>query len=82
MCHTKYLEFDHKYIKRKFNANLLFTEGDNLVYETVTNDVYGDFYRDKNLFDFSDYSQDSKFFDLANKKVIDKIKGEVKGNNW
>ena len=68
MCHTKYLEFDHKYIKRKFNANLLFTEGDNLVYETVTNDVYGDFYRDKNLFDFSDYSQDSKFFDRANKK--------------
>ena len=82
MCHTKYLEFDHKYIKRKFNANLLFTEGDNLVYETVTNDVYGDFYRDKNLFDFSDYSQDSKFFDRANKKVIDKIKGEVNGNNW
>ena len=82
MCHTKYLEFDHKYIKRKFNANLLFTEGDNLVYETVTNDVYGDFYRDKNLFDFSDYSQDSKFFDRDNKKVIDKIKGEVKGNNW
>ena len=68
MCQTKYLEFDHKYIKRKFNANLLFTEGDNLVYETVTNDVYGDFYRDKNLFDFSDYSQDSKFFDRANKK--------------
>ena len=41
--------------------------------------VYEDFYQDKNLFDFSDYPLDSKFFDLANKKVFGKMKDEFKG---
>ena len=50
-----------------------------LVYEIKTNDVYEDFYKDKDLFDFSDYAQDSKFFDLVNKKVIGKMKDEFKG---
>ena len=36
------------------------------------------FYEDKNLFDFSDYPWDSKFFDSANKKVIGKMKDELK----
>ena len=31
------------------------------------------------MFDFSDYPQDSKFFDPANKNVIGKMKGEFKG---
>ena len=39
-----------------------------------TNYVYEDFYENKNLFDFSDYRQDSTFFDPANKKVIGKNK--------
>ena len=30
----------------------------------------------KDLFDFSNYSKDSKFFDEANKKIICKIKDE------
>ena len=34
---------------------------------------------DKNLFDFTDYSQDSKFSGLAHKKVIGKMKDEFKG---
>ena len=34
---------------------------------------------DKNLFDFSDYSLNSKFFDPVNKKVIGKMKDEFKG---
>ena len=38
--------------------------------------VYEDFYENENLFDFSDYPQDSKFYDLANKKVIGKMKDE------
>ena len=53
---------------------MLFTDTDSLVYEIKTEDVYEDFYKDKNLFDLSDYPQDSKFFDLVNKKVIGKIK--------
>ena len=38
-----------------------------------------DFYKDKNLFDFSGYSQDSKFFDLVSKNVIGNMKDEFKG---
>ena len=48
-------KFDYKYIKRKYNANLLFTDIDSLVYEMKTEDVYRDFYEDKSLSDFSDY---------------------------
>ena len=69
-------EFHYKYIKSKFDAKLLFTDTDSLVYEIKTGDVYEDFYEDKNLFDFSDYPLDSKFFDPANKKIIEKMKDE------
>ena len=57
----------------------MFTDTGSLVYEIKTEDVYEDFYEDKNLFDFSDYPFDSKFFDPANKKIIGKIKDEFKG---
>ena len=71
-------EFHYNYIKRKYNDNLLFTDTDSLVNEIETNDVYEDFYKDKGLFDFSDYPKDSKFFDLFNKKVTGKMKDEFK----
>ena len=67
-------DFHCNYIKRKYDAKLLFTDTDSLVYEIKTNDVYEDFYKDNNLFDFSGYPKDSKFFYLFNKKIIGKIK--------
>ena len=39
--------------------------------------VYEDFYADKNLFDFSKYSQYSKFDDPVNMNVIVKMKDEL-----
>ena len=48
-------EFHYKYIKSKSDAKLLFTDTDSLVYKIKTEDVYEDFYQDKNLFDFSNY---------------------------
>ena len=48
-------EFHYKYIKSKFDAKLLLTDTDSLVYEIKTEDVYEDFYQGKNLFDFSDH---------------------------
>ena len=54
------------------------TDTDSLVYEIKTKDVYEDFYQDKNLFDFSDYPLNSKFFDPVNKKVIGKMEDEFK----
>ena len=35
--------------------------------------------KDKKLFEFSDYPRDLKFLDLANKRVIGKMKDEFKG---
>ena len=72
-------EFHDKYIKRNFNANLLFRDTGSLVYEIKTKDVHEDFYENRNLFDLSDYPQDSKLFDLVNKKLIGKMKDEFKG---
>ena len=57
----------------------MFADADSLVYETETEDVYEDFYKDKDLFDFSDYPQDSKFFDSVNKQVVGKMKDKSKG---
>ena len=72
-------ELYYKYIKSKFDAKLLFTDTGSLVYEIKTEEVYEDFYQDKNLFDFSYYSSDSKFFDPVNAKVIGKMTDEFKG---
>ena len=71
-------EFHYEYIKSKFDAILLSTETDSLVYEIKTKDVYEDFYQDKNLFEFIDYSLNSKSFDPLNKKVIGEMKDEFK----
>ena len=62
-------EFHYKYIGTKDDncVNLLFADTDRLDYEIKTNDVYRDFYKNKNLFDFSDYPEDSKFFGPVNK---------------
>ena len=77
---SRYLiyKFHYKYIKSKFDAKLLFTDTDSLVFEIKTKDVYQDSYQDKNLFDFSDYSLNSKLFDPVNKKVIGKMTDEFK----
>ena len=72
-------ELHYKYIKNKFNAKLLFTDTDSLVYEIITEDVYETFYLDKDLIDFSDHPLNSKFFDPVTKKVIGKMKYEFKG---
>ena len=74
-------EFHYNYIGVKFGsgAKLLFTDTDSLVYEVKTDDVSENFYEDKRLFEFSDYPKDSRFYDPVDKKVICKMKGEVRG---
>ena len=78
---TLMYDFHYNYIKKKYGdkAKLLFTDTDSLTYEIETNDVYQDFWNDKDKFDNSDYSQDSQYFDRTNKKVIGKFKDEVAG---
>ena len=72
-------DFHYNYIKRKYNAKLLFTSTDSSVYEIKADDVYEDFYKGKHLFDLSSYPKDLKFFDPVNKKVISKMKDESTG---
>ena len=54
-------EFHYNYVEIKYDnsAKLLFTETDSLVREIKTDDVYEDFYENKNFFDFSGYPEDS-----------------------
>ena len=72
-------DFHYNFIKKNFNAELLFIDIDSLTYEIKSENVYEDFFNWKDLFDFSIYSEDSKFFDNTNKKVIGKMKDEYGG---
>ena len=72
-------DFHYNFIKRNFKAELLFTDIDSLAYKIKSKNVCEDFFKQKNLLDFSNYSQESKFFDDANKKVIGKTKDEMGG---
>ena len=72
-------DFHYNFIKNNFNAELLFTDTNSLTYEIKSENVYEDFFKWKDLFDFSNYSKDSKFYDDANKKVISKMKDEYGG---
>ena len=71
--------FHYNFIKKNFDVELLFTDTDSLTYEIKSENVYEEFFKWKDLFDFSNYPKDSKFFDETNKKVIGKMKDEFGG---
>ena len=72
-------DLHYRFIKKHFDADLLFTDTDSLTYEIKSKDVYEEFFKHKHLFDFSNYPKNSKFFDETNKKVIGKMKDEFEG---
>ena len=77
-------DFHYSFIKKQLDAELLFTVTESLTYKIKPKDVYKEFFKHKLLFDFSNYQEDSKFFDLEKlliKKVIGKMKDESEGNN-
>ena len=78
---TLMYDFHYNYIKNKYRnkSKLLFTDTDSLCYEIEANDVYKDFFNDRDKFDFSEYDKNSKYFDDFNKKVIGKFKDETHG---
>ena len=57
----------------------MLTDTDSLAYETKSENIYEDFFKWKDLFDFSNYSENSEFYNDANKKVIGKMKDEFGG---
>ena len=74
-------DFHYHYIKSRCNnkAKLLFTDTDSLCYEIETEDIYRELWQDKQLFDNSDYPQDSPYYSAENKKAIGKFKDEAAG---
>ena len=74
-------DFHYNYIKQKYGnkAKLLFTDTDSLTYEIEAKDVYRDFWNDKDIFDNSDYPENSPYFNKTNKKIIGKFKDEAAG---
>ena len=68
-------DFYYNFIKKNFDANLLFINTDNITYKIKSkDDVYE---KHKHLFDCSE--QQSKNFDPTNKINIHKMKDECKG---
>ena len=74
-------DFHYNYIKKKYGnrAKLLFTDTDSLTYEIEAEDVYKGFWNDKEMFNNSDYPENSPYYCNANKKVISKFKDEACG---
>ena len=72
---TLMYDFHHNYMKKKYGdrAKLLFTDTDSLCFEIETEDVYKDFWNDKDMFNNSDYPENSPYYCNANKKVIGKF---------
>ena len=72
-------DFHCNFINKNFDAELLFTGTDSFTYEIKSENVYEEFVKWKDLFDFSNYSKDPKIFNETNKKVIGKMKDEFGG---
>ena len=74
-------EFHYNYIKNKYgnDSRLLFTDTDSLMYEIKIEKVYEDFSNNKKVFDSSNYSTTSKYYDNLNKLVFGKMKDETTG---
>ena len=49
------------------------------MYEIKTEDAYEDFSSNKEMFDFSNYSTKSKYYNDSNKLVIEKMQNETGG---
>ena len=63
-------QFHYKYVKNKFDAKLLFTDTDSLIYEIKSEDVYEECFKDRKLFDFSEYPVDLNFMMVQIKKYL------------
>ena len=48
-------DFHYNFIKKKFDAELLFIDTDSLTYKIKSEDNYKEFFKHKDLFDFSNY---------------------------
>ena len=81
---SKLLMYDshYNYILKQYdrkNIKLVFTDTDSLFNEIKTDGVYEDLLKDNELFDNSNYPENSAFFFNENEMVIGKMKYEAAG---
>ena len=57
----------------------MFTDTDSLMYEMKTKDVFEDFNKYEEMFDFRDFSSKSKYYDLSSKLIVREMKDEISG---
>ena len=78
---TLMYDFHYNYIKKKYGnrAGLLFADTDSLTHKIEAEDIYKDLWNDKDMFENSDYPENSPYYCNANKKVIGKFKDEACG---
>ena len=70
-------EFHYDYIKNNYHnkSKLLFTDTYSSMYEIKTGNVYE--YCSKEMFNFSNYSTKSKYYDNSNKLITGKMKDKT-----
>ena len=71
--------FHYDYVLKTFDVQLLFTDTDSLVYEIRGGNIYGHCFKDKELFDFSEYDKNSIYYCDTSKKELGKMKDEFNG---
>ena len=73
---SKWLMYDsyYNFINKNFDAILLFTDTDSLAYEIKSEDVYEEFFKWKDLFDFRNYPKIQSFLIRLIKKLLAKRK--------
>ena len=72
-------QFWYDHLKEKYNdkVELIYTDTDSFVIEINTDDIYKDMFENKDLYDFSEYPTDHPNYNVVNKKVLGKFKGEL-----
>ena len=58
-------------------AEMLLTDTDSLTYKVEAENVYENFCKNKELFDFGNYLKYSKYYNNSNNLVISKVKDET-----
>ena len=72
-------DFHYNFLKKQFEAELLYTDTNTFTYEIKSKDVYEEFFKHRHLFDLSHNSKDSKLYDIQNKMIVRKMNVEHKG---
>ena len=60
---------------------MLHTDTDSLIVEVETEDIYKNMYEHKEDYDFSEYPENSPYYNIEDKRVVDKFNYKYKGVN-